>query len=168
MSCGKEEHSAYDIRVLNGLIVSILDNVDEYRRAVFSIEQRLNLLQKRVYSRMLAVERLQRQVRSLGGVPATERSQLAAAFATILSNRALPAIDDDQVLRDAQRGEVVLQRQLEACLADCLVSTEARQATSSALDCVTHETVEAPQSGWAAPMTACAQGTSLPSEAMAN
>ena len=167
MSCGKEEHSAYDIRVLNGLIVSVLDNVDEYRRAIFSIEQRLNTLQRRVYSRMLAVERLQRVVRGLGGVPATERSKLAVAFAAILSNRALPVIDDDHVLRDAQRGEVALQRQFEACLANCLVSMEARQAAGSALESCTHET-EPAQPGWVAPIAVCATSTSMTSEALAN
>jgi uncharacterized protein (TIGR02284 family) len=168
MSCEKEEHSTYDVRVLNGLIVSILDNVDEYRRAIFTIEQRLNTLQRRVYSRMVAVERLQRQVRGLGGQPASERSQLAAAFATILSNRALPVTDDDHVLRDAQRGEAALQRQFEACLGNCLVSAEVRQTASAALECITNQTIDAPQPGWVAPMSVCTTATPLSTEAMAN
>ncbi|HTE41606.1 MAG TPA: DUF2383 domain-containing protein [Steroidobacteraceae bacterium] len=128
-----------EVRLLNSLIVSTLDNVDEYRRAVFLAEQQLAALQRRIFVRTHAVERMQRHVRALGAQPAANRSCLASAFASLLSERLLiREQDQEQLLLDATRGEQRLKRQFEASRNAPILS----EATRTIVDGV-HQTIVA-------------------------
>ena len=112
------ENSAAEVRALNGLIVGILDNIDDFRRAIFAIEQHAAILQRRLHSRLQAVEQLQCRVRAIGGEPATTRSTLATAFARLLAAREpLARNHREEVLRDVDRGDEAVKRQFQHCLA---------------------------------------------------
>ncbi|MBC7982669.1 MAG: PA2169 family four-helix-bundle protein [Candidatus Obscuribacterales bacterium] len=149
----------YELRVLNQLIVSTLDNVDEYRRAVAMVEGQLNTLRRRVLDRTHAVERLQRQVRTLGGQPATSRSTLAAAFASLLSMRHRFLKDDENLVQDAERGDHYLKRQFQSYLGDNLLSATARESISDAYDyCAA---LEPPAETWSPPTKHHLAGTPL-------
>src|SRR5262245_29733138 len=83
------EQFGADVRVVDRLIVATLDNSDEYRRAIFAIEQQLCSLQAQLAARTQSIEQMQRHVRSLGAEPAVARSSLASAFATVLNARVI-------------------------------------------------------------------------------
>lgn len=130
-----DDETACEIRTLNGLIVGTLDNIDEYRRAIFALEQRLDTFQRGVYNRMQAVEHLQSRVRALGGQPATTRSTLAAAFAALLAVRH-PFVKDHEkeLIHDVERGTAALHRQFKACLGGSGLSETGRHYVDEAFE----------------------------------
>ncbi len=132
--------SIQEARALNGLIVSVLDNVDECRRAVFALEQHAATLQRRLYKRAQAVEQLQTRVRELGAEPATTHSILAAAFATLLTLREpFTRNRQEDLLEDVERGEQALKAQFKHCLSSQSLSADGRACVNHALDCMLSE-----------------------------
>jgi uncharacterized protein (TIGR02284 family) len=132
--------SGDEVRALNGLIVSVLDNVDECRRAVFALEQQVAALQHRLHNRMQAVEQLQARVRELGGEPAATHSVLAAALANLLTvHQPYTRNRKEDLLQDVERGEQSLKVQFNHCLTTKPLSPVSRECVSSALHCVLSE-----------------------------
>jgi hypothetical protein len=128
----------HDVAALNQLVVAVLDNADEYRRAIFAIEQLLDSLQHGLYNRAQAAEQIQCQVRALGALPATTPSSLAAAFAARLTMR-LPFAKDrhEDLLHDMTRGEATLRTQFEYHLAGARLSGSSRECVMAAFDKLT-------------------------------
>jgi uncharacterized protein (TIGR02284 family) len=123
-----------EIASLNKVVVAVLDNADEYRRAIFAVEQMLNSLQQGLYNRVQAAEHLQSRVRALGAQPATSLSSLAAVFAARLSTRGTLAKDrPEDLLHDVARGAVTLRTQFQKQLADTQLSTASRECIKQAL-----------------------------------
>jgi uncharacterized protein (TIGR02284 family) len=144
-----DDSTAYEIKAINGLIVSVLDNVDEYRRAIFALEQRLDTLQRGVYNRVQLVEQLQARVRTLGGQPATTRSTLAAALGTLLAVRTPFVKDHEQeLMRDIERGEQSIKKQFQACLVNSRLSETARRYLGEAQQRIGSDWTKPAADGW--------------------
>lgn len=130
--------SSAEIAALNGAIVALLDNVDEYRRATFALEHRLQEYQQRIHLRMLAVEQLQTRVRQLGGSPAATRSVLASIFAGILALRPhLMRNEEKDLIEDAERGEASVLCYLRGVLAKLHFSDSTRTLLREAMEWIT-------------------------------
>jgi uncharacterized protein (TIGR02284 family) len=154
--------SAKEVRALNGLIVSVLDNVDECRRAVFALEQHVATLQRRLYSRMQAVEQLQSRVREMGAEPANTHSTLAEAFAMLLAIREpFTRNRKEDLLQDVERGEQALKVQFRHCLSAPSLSAATRDCVNNALDCVVSET-NRKSDGWSSQYEASVPPLPLP------
>jgi len=143
--------AASDTHTVNGLIVGLLDNIDEHRRAIFAVEQRLNRMQRQLYVRVQAVEQLQAYVRALGAQPATMRSTLGAAFAARLACQPRLASNERELMQDAERGELTLRRQMENCLSKGQLSESGRRCVVEVLkeiDSDVNKTSGKTTSGW--------------------
>jgi uncharacterized protein (TIGR02284 family) len=133
--CQISQEQRHAVRALNDLIVATLDNAAEYRRAAFAVEHQLADLRHRAYESTRAVERLQREVRALGGEPANACSTLGAAVATLLSNTRLLIKGKDDLnnfLQDAERGDRQLQKHFTRYLADRALPPAAHGAIADA------------------------------------
>jgi uncharacterized protein (TIGR02284 family) len=151
-----------EVRLLNELIVSTLDNIDEYRRAVFMAEQQLATLQRRVFVQTHAVERMQRHVRALGAQPESHRSPLASAFASLLSRHFLSRDQDqEQLLLDAKRGELLLKRQFEMSSKAAAVSDATRTVLDDVYQSILSERVADQDASWSANLQSSVASTSL-------
>jgi len=134
----RDEHAAapdmLEISALNKLVVAVLDNADEYRRAIFGVEQLLDSLQHGLYNRVQAAEQLQSRVRALGAEPATSLSSLAAVFAARLNIQGTFAKDrPEDLLQDAARGEEALRLQFKKQLGVARLSLGSRECIRQAI-----------------------------------
>jgi len=132
---GMPLENAHEARLINGIVESLLDNADEYRRAIFGLEQLLDTMQCRLYNRVQALEQLQAHVTSLGSKPVTTRSALGAAFASLLSSSHLFSRNHQQdLMQDIDRGERSLKMLFKQCLTDKRLSSAGRDCVSKAID----------------------------------
>jgi hypothetical protein len=123
-----------EISALNKLVVAVLDNADEYRRAIFGVEQLLDSLQHGLYNRVQAAEQLQARVRALGAEPATSLSTLAAVFAARLNIQGTFAKDrPEDLLQDAARGEAALRLLFKKQLSVARLSLGSRECVRQAI-----------------------------------
>jgi len=128
-------NATHEAQLINSVIESLLDNADEYRRAVFGLEQLLDTLQGRLYARMQALEQLQAHVSSLGVKPVTTRSALGAAFASLLSAPQLFSRNHQQdLMQDVDRGERTLRMLFKRCLGDKRLSAASRDCVSKTIE----------------------------------
>jgi hypothetical protein len=128
-------NATHEAHLINSIIESLLDNADEYRRAIFGLEQLLDTLQCRLYNRVHALEQLQAHVASLGSKPVTTRSTLGAAFASLLASAQLFSRTHQQdLMQDVDRGERTLKMLLKRCLADKRLSTAGRECVTRTID----------------------------------
>jgi hypothetical protein len=128
-------NATHEAHLINSIIESLLDNADEYRRAIFGLEQLLDTLQCRLYNRVHALEQLQAHVASLGSKPVTTRSTLGAAFASLLASAQLFSRTHQQdLMQDVDRGERTLKMLFKRCLADKRLSAAGRECVGRTID----------------------------------
>lgn len=128
-----DEPTANEVRALNALIVSLLDHIEEHRRAIFAVESRVNWMQRRLFYRISAVEHLQDYVRNLGALPATERSPLAAAVAAKLSCEPYAKNRERELIEDTARSESSLRRQIDSCMSRGRLSESGKACVAKVL-----------------------------------
>jgi hypothetical protein len=137
--------AAHEAQAINGIIASMLDNLgwtiwagqfgldnlDEYRRAIFGLEELLDTLQCWLYNRVQALEQLQNHVRELGAQPRTTRSVLGAAFAAMLTApRLLSPNQREDLMLDVDRGERAARALLNQSLKYVRLSFRTRDCIS--------------------------------------
>jgi hypothetical protein len=128
-------NASHEVHLINSIVESLLDNADEYRRAIFGLEQLLDTLQCRLYNRVHAIEQLQSHVASFGSKPVTTRSKLGAAFASLLSSpQLLPRNHQQDLMQDIDRGERTLKILFQRCLADKCTSAAGRERVVRTID----------------------------------
>lgn len=137
----------HDISVLNNLIEVTLDSVDGYRSAAedatnsrFASEFR-----DRANDREQVVNRLQDEVRRLGGEPEDSSSILASAHRAFMDLRdKVTGTNDKAVLDEVDRGESYLDDRWQKAMKDDQLSPEARSAISQCYSSIRsgHEQME--------------------------
>jgi hypothetical protein len=129
-----DEPTANEAKVLNALIVGLLDHIEEHRRAVFAVETRLGGMQRRLYDRVRAVVELQTYVRALGAEPATTRSPLADAVAARLACEPYAKNNERELMEDIERSERNLRNQIDSYLSRGRLSESGRSCVHEVLN----------------------------------
>jgi uncharacterized protein (TIGR02284 family) len=114
----------HDIDVLNDLIEVTLDSADGYREAAKdagSTSYR-ETFTRRAHDRQQIAQRLQEQVRALGGVAEDDGSVLAAAHRVFLAIRDRMSEGDEAVIQEVERGEDFILEKFDDALADVALS----------------------------------------------
>lgn len=124
-----------DIDTLNDLITSTIDSVDGYRKAgEDSNSGRFQpIFFSRASERRDVADKLQQEVRTLGGEPADDGSLMGAADRAFMSLREVVSSDNEQaIIAEVERGEDKIKAKFENALADNELSSETRDAISTA------------------------------------
>lgn len=126
--------TSHDIRILNGLIATVIDSVDGYNESAKDVDSprfRERFL-ARASERRDVAERLRADVTQLGGNPEDDGTILAAghrAFVNLKS--AVTAKDDKAVVAEVERGEDHLKAKFEDALKDDELSAATRETIQS-------------------------------------
>jgi uncharacterized protein (TIGR02284 family) len=117
----------HDIRVLNDLIETTIDNADGYAEAARETRSsRFSLtFRERASERRQLAARLQHQVEALGGAPEEEGSALASAQ-RMFANLRKSLDNDSAVIDEVERGEDHIKHVFEDALDDEDVSPPTR------------------------------------------
>jgi uncharacterized protein (TIGR02284 family) len=138
---------SHDITVLNTLIRTTLDSMKGYADACEQSDgSHRELFDSMSRERSQVASKLQAQVALLGGDPEDDSSFTAAAHRTFMDLRAaISGRDEEQVIKEVERGEDYLKAKYEAALEDTELSPETRQVVELAYQSVRkgHDTVSA-------------------------
>lgn len=125
----------HDIKVLNTLIETTIDSAEGYGEAAKDAENTryAALFQQRAAERRQVAQRLQQQVRSLGGNPEDDGTVLAKAHRMFVELRAkMSSKDDTAIVDEVERGEDHIKHKYEDALKDNEVSAGTRSAINEA------------------------------------
>ncbi len=125
----------HDIDTLNELITSTIDSVDGYRKAGEDSNsgQFQPIFFSRASERREVAERLQDEVRNLGGEPSDDGSLMGAADRAFMTLREVISGDDEKaIVAEVERGEDKIKAKFEDAIADSKLSPETRNVISSA------------------------------------
>jgi uncharacterized protein (TIGR02284 family) len=128
-----------DVDLLKSLTTTLIDSVNGYRDAAENTRSAnlRDLFLESAVERQLAVERLQKTIRELGGEIDDDPSVLGQAHQRWLDLRTLiQGEDDDAVLAEVERGESYLQQKFQESVDDDSVGGEARRAIEQAYESV--------------------------------
>lgn len=128
----------YDVDVLNGLIETTLDSREGYGEAAKEARDSrfASLFEMRAAERREVANRLQEEVRRLGGEPEDEGSVLAAAHRQFLGIRSAFGRGDQAVVDEVERGEDVIRERFERAMRDDRVSSQTRDVIGRFYDSV--------------------------------
>ena len=115
----------HDIKVLNTLIETTIDSAEGYGEAAKDAENTryAAVFQQRAAERRQVAQRLQQQVRSLGGTPEDDGTILAKAHRMFVELRAkMSSKDDTAIVDEVERGEDHIKAKYEDALKDKDVS----------------------------------------------
>ena len=120
---------SHDISTLNSLITTTLDSMKGYADACEQSDgSHRELFDSMSRERSQVASKLQAQVVALGGDPEDDSSFTAAAHRTFMDLRAaLSGRDEEQVIKEVERGEDYIKAKYEAALEDGDLSAETRQ-----------------------------------------
>ena len=120
---------SHDISTLNSLITTTLDSMKGYADACEQSDgSHRELFDSMSRERSPVASKLQAQVVALGGDPEDDSSFTAAAHRTFMDLRAaLSGRDEEQVIKEVERGEDYIKAKYEAALEDGDLSAETRQ-----------------------------------------
>ncbi len=124
-----------DIDTLNDLITYTIDSVDGYRKAgEDSNSGRFQpIFFSRAAERREVAEKLQQEVRIMGGEPVDDGSLMGAADRAFMSLREVVSSDNEQaIIAEVERGEDKIKAKFENAMADNELSSETRDAISNA------------------------------------
>ncbi len=133
---GSNDH---DTSVLNTLITTTIDSANGFEEAAKDAKspQFQTMFTDYARERRQCVERLQQQVRSLGGTPEDDGSVKAAAHRTWLNLKdAISGNDDQQVIEEVERGEDYIKGKYETALQDDQLSAPTRAVIQEAFTSV--------------------------------
>lgn len=131
--------NAHDIDTLNELITSTFDSVDGYRKAGedSASGQFQPIFFSRAAERKDVVEKLQQEVRTLGGEPHDDGSLMGAADRAFMTLREVVSSDNEQaIIAEVERGEDKIKAKFEDALQDGKLSEATRITISSAFESV--------------------------------
>jgi uncharacterized protein (TIGR02284 family) len=138
---------SHDISVANTLIKTTLDSMKGYADACEQSDgSHRELFDSMSRERSQVASKLQAQVALLGGDPEDDSSFTAAAHRTFMDLRAaVSGRDEEQIIKEVERGEDYLKAKYEAALEDTEVSPETRQVIQQCYESVRkgHDTVSA-------------------------
>lgn len=123
----------HDIRVLNDLIETTIDNAEGYAEAARETQSpRFNFtFRERASERRLVATRLQQKVEELGGMPEDDSSVLASAH-RMFANLRRSLHDEATVIDEVERGEDHIKHKFEDALDDEDVSPPTRALIADA------------------------------------
>jgi uncharacterized protein (TIGR02284 family) len=112
--------SDYDIKVLNGLIETILDSAHGYKEAAKEVKNPdfRSLFERRANERKRLCAELQSQVRSMGGEPEDDGSILASAHRVFLNLKHIVSGSDQGVVDEVEAGEDHIKAKFEDAIND--------------------------------------------------
>lgn len=125
----------HDIKVLNTLIETTIDSAEGYGEAAKDAENTryAALFQQRAAERRQVTQRLQQQVRALGGNPEDDGTVLAKAHRIFVELRAkMCSKDDTAIVDEVERGEDHIKAKYADALKDNDVSASTRSAINEA------------------------------------
>jgi uncharacterized protein (TIGR02284 family) len=125
----------HDIKVLNNLIETTIDSAEGYGEAAKDSENTryAAAFQQRAAERRQVAQRLQQQVRSLGGTPEDDGSVLAKAHRMFVELRAkMSSKDDTAIVDEVERGEDHIKAKYESALKDNDVTAGTRSLINEA------------------------------------
>ncbi|NID04292.1 PA2169 family four-helix-bundle protein [Luteibacter jiangsuensis] len=125
----------HDIKVLNTLIETTIDSAEGYGEAAKDAENTryAAAFQQRAAERRQVAQRLQQQVRSLGGTPEDDGTILAKAHRMFVELRAkMSSNDDTAIVDEVERGEDHIKAKYEDALKDSDVSAGTMSAINQA------------------------------------
>lgn len=128
-----------DISTLNTLIKTTLDSVKGFEEARKDSDSgRFNsFFSECAQDRRQVVNRLQEEVRRLGGNPEDDSSVAGAAHRTFLNlKQAVTGSDDKAVIEEVERGEDYLKEKYETALRDVDLSPQTRAVIEQAFTSV--------------------------------
>ncbi len=133
---GSNDH---DVTVLNSLITTTIDSANGFDEAANDVRSGRFETTFREYAseRRQCVQRLQDEVRRLGGTPEDDGSVKAAAHRTWLNIRdALSGDSDKQIIEEVENGEDYIKNKYETALRDDKLSAQARTVIQEAFTSV--------------------------------
>ncbi len=131
--------NTHDIDTLNSLITSTIDSVDGYRKAGedSASGQFQPIFFSRASERKNVAEKLQDEVRILGGEPADDGSLIGAVDRAFMTLREVVSSDDEKaIIAEVERGEDKIKAKFEKALADGDISESTRTTISGAYESV--------------------------------
>lgn len=128
----------HDIRVLNGLIETVIDSADGYENAIADTQTSRfsEIFQRRGAERRQLTTELQSQVRALGGTPEDDGTLLASAHRMFTNLRNRVAGGDKAVIDEVEAGEDHIKAKFEEALENREVSPSTAAIIDSAYDLV--------------------------------
>ena len=127
--------SNHDVTVLNSLITTTIDSANGFDEAANDArsERFQTMFREYASERRQCVQRLQNEVRRLGGTVEDDGSVKAAAHRTWLNLKdALTGDSDKQIVEEVERGEDYIKEKYEMALKDDKLSAETRAAINEA------------------------------------
>lgn len=114
----------HDIRLLNGLIETVIDSADGYQNAASASDASrfTEIFQRRGAERQRLTSELQAQVRALGGTPEDDGTLLASAHRMFTNLRNTASGGDKSVIDDVEAGEDHIKAKFEDAIEDRDVS----------------------------------------------
>lgn len=106
----------HDIKILNGLIETTIDSAEGYGEAAKDAENTryAATFQQRASERRQVAQKLQQQVRSLGGNPEDDGTVLAKAHRMFVELRSkISSKDDTAIVDEVERGEDHIKHKYE-------------------------------------------------------
>lgn len=131
--------SDHDVKVLNTLITTTIDSANGFEEAANDARSDRFQTMFRDYAaeRRRCVQRLQDEVRRLGGTPEDDGSVKAAAHRTWLNLKDAVAGDSDkQIIEEVERGEDYIKSKYETALQDDDLSVQTRSVIDEAFSSV--------------------------------
>jgi uncharacterized protein (TIGR02284 family) len=125
----------HDIKVLNTLIETTIDSAEGYGEAAKDAENTryAAVFQQRAAERRQIAQRLQQQVRAMGGNPEDDGTVLAKAHRMFVELRAkMSSKDDTAIVDEVERGEDHIKAKYEDALKDNEVSAGTRSLINEA------------------------------------
>jgi uncharacterized protein (TIGR02284 family) len=125
----------HDIKILNNLIETTIDSAEGYGEAAKDAHNTRYAasFQQRASERRQVAQRLQQQVRSLGGNPEDDGTVLAKAHRMFVELRAkMSSKDDTAIVDEVERGEDHIKAKYEDALKDSDVTAGTRSLINEA------------------------------------
>ncbi|MDR6936972.1 MULTISPECIES: PA2169 family four-helix-bundle protein [unclassified Luteibacter] len=125
----------HDIKVLNNLIETTIDSAEGYGEAAKDAENTryAATFQSRAAERRQVTQKLQQQVRALGGNPEDDGTVLAKAHRMFVELRAkMSSKDDTAIVDEVERGEDHIKAKYEDALKDTDVTAGTRSLINEA------------------------------------
>ena len=129
---------SHDISVLNSLIKTTLDSMKGYADACDDSDGTYQeLFSSMSQERSQVASKLQAQVAALGGDPEDDSSFTAAAHRTFMDLRAVVSgRNEEQVIKEVERGEDHIKNKYEEALKDGDLTVESRQVIQQGYESV--------------------------------
>ena len=129
----------HDVKVLNTLITTTIDSALGFEESAGNADNPRYASEFREFARerRQVVERLQAEVRRLGGTPEDDGSVKAAAHRRWVDfKNAVTGAEDKAVVSEVQNGETYIRNKYETALEDDQLSPETRRVITEAFQSV--------------------------------